>query len=185
MVKSKGFSALLFFTLAAMFSLRADGQIIRERLITVAGELKIVQLDEGQLGNKYALILNDNVILRTGGDDEGSGFPVFPVPTILQRFRNGVRPYDEVILFQQNMWGNACDGGPLWFLGLNRNGSFFISPPIEFCGGRAPIIRARRDAVTIIIPGGPPNRGTGYIPGETWVYQSGGVRQIRNRNRRR
>ena len=185
MVKSKRFAALVLFTLAATLFLSAKGQTLRERLITVAGELKIVQLDEGELGNKYAVTLAGNTILRTDGDTEGGRFSDFPRPIILQHFRNGVRPYDEVILFQQNMWGNACNGGPLWFLGLNRDGSFFISTPIDFCGGGAPIIRARGDAITVIIPGGPPNRGRGYIPGETWVYQNGEIRQIRNRNRRR
>lgn len=181
MVKSKRFWALFLFILAATLSSSASGQTVRERLITVAGELKIIQLDEGELGNKYAVILDGNTILRTDADAEGSRFSDFPVPTILRHFKNGVPPYDEVILFQQNMWGNACNGGPLWFLGLKRDGSFSISTPIDFCGGRGPIIRASRDAIIVIIPGGPPNRGRGYVPRETWVYQNGEVKQMTRR----
>jgi len=185
MNKSKLFLDLAFLLSLFTFVSSANGQILKERLNTVAGELKIVQLDDGELGNKFAVMLGENSILKTDGEKEGSRFFDFPVPNILRHFKNGVRPFDEVVLFQQNMWGNACDGGPLWFLGLNRNGSFVISSSVDFCGGREPIIREGANNVTIIIPGGPPNRGEGYIPGETWIYQNGEVKRVRKRNRRR
>lgn len=172
------------FLFLIVFASSVNGQVLKGRLNTVAGELKIAQLDEGELGNKFTVTLDGNVILKTDGDNEGNRFFNFPVPSILRHFKNGVRPFNEVVLFQQNMWGNACNGGPLWFLGLNRNGSFVISSSIDFCGGRDPVIREGVNKVTVIILGGPPNRGRGYIPGETYVYQNGEVRQIRNRNRR-
>lgn len=185
MFRSKCLSVVVLLTFVSTLSWSVNGQTLRKRLITVAGELKIAQLDEGELGNKYAVTLNENTILKTDGDKEEGSFSGFPIPTILQHFRSGVHPYDEVVLFQQNMWGNACNGGPLWFLGLNKNGSFFISKPIDFCGGHAPIIKSSGDAITVIIPGGPPNHGEGYISGESWIYQNGKVRQIRNRKRSR
>ena len=173
MIKNRIFFALLLFMVGVSCSLSVNAETLRERLMTVAGELKIVQLDEGELGNQYAVILDGNVILKTDFDDEYGRFTGFPIPRMFKKFKNGIRPYDEVILFQQGMWGNACDGGPLWFLGLNKNGSFSMSANIDFCGGDAPIVRQKGDAITLI------------FSGETWVYQKGEARQIRRSNKKR
>lgn len=182
----KHFIFLIVLVCSNAITLKAQetgASTLRQRLVTVAGELKIAQLDEGTLGNKFAITLNKDIILKTNGEQESGKFSDFPIPKIIKHIKNGVPPFDELVIFQQNMWGNACDGGPIWFLGLNKNGSFGISTPIDFCGGRAPIIKEAPDKVTIIIPGGPPNRGTGYIPGETWVYENGKVRQIKAQKR--
>jgi hypothetical protein len=76
------------------------------------------------------------------------------------------------------MWGNACSGGPIWFLGLNKNGSFAISSAVDFCGGADPIILEEANQITIIKPGGLSNQGTGYIPKEIWIYKNGKVTRI-------
>ena len=154
-----------------------DAGKVKERLMTPAGEIRITQLDEGELGNKFAVTLGDKSILQTNGEEDGQ-FSDSPVPTILKHFA-AVKPYDEVIVFQQNMWGNACDGGPLWFLGLKRDGSFSVSSPVDFCGGRPPVLKQTAGRIVITLPGGPPNRGSGYIPTETWVYENGQVRQLK------
>jgi hypothetical protein len=151
----------------------------KQSLKTVAGELKIIQLDEGELGHKFTVTLNDKTILKTDGDDEASEFAAFPIPEILKRVDQSVPPFDEVVIFQQNMWGNACNGGPIWFLGLKKDGSYDRSEKIDFCGGRAPVIQTAPGKITITFPGGPPNRGTGYVRGETWVYENGRVRQLK------
>jgi hypothetical protein len=161
---------------AAVFAQNAGK--VKERLMTPAGEIRITQLDEGELGNKFAVTLGDKSILQTNGEEDGQ-FSDSPVPTILKHF-NAVTPYDAVVVFQQNMWGNACDGGPLWFLGLKRDGTFSVSSPIDFCGGRPPTITQSASRIVVTIPGGPPNRGRGYIPGETWVYENGQVRQLKS-----
>jgi hypothetical protein len=160
---------------AALLSVSA--QQVKERLATPAGEIRITQLDEGELGNQFAVTLGDRSILQTNGEEDGQ-FSDSPVPTILKHF-NAVTPYDEVVVFQQNMWGNACDGGPLWFLGLKRDGTFSVSLPIDFCGGRQPVLKQTAGRIIITLPGGPPNRGSGYIPTETWVYENGRVRQLK------
>ena len=158
-------------------SLSVSAQQVKERLATPAGEIRITQLDAGELGNKFAVTLGDKSILQTNGEEDGQ-FSDSPVPTILKHF-NAVTPYDAVVVFQQNMWGNACDGGPLWFLGLKRDGTFSVSSPIDFCGGRPPVIRQTAGRIIVTLPGGPPNRGEGYIPTETWVYENGRVRQLK------
>ncbi len=37
--------------------------------------------------------------------------------------------FDAVAVFQQFNWGSACNGGPIWFLGIHANGTFLRSPP--------------------------------------------------------
>ena len=145
--------------------------------MTVAGELRILQLDAGTLGSKFLIRLNEAVVLTTDGDDASSRYHEFPVPKIVKHVSKGVPPFDEVIVFQQNMWGNACDGGPIWFLGVHKNGSFKISNEIDFCGGAAPVITEERDSIIVSIPGGPPNRGKGSIPPATWIFQNGEARR--------
>lgn len=164
-------------------SLSVGAQQVKERLATPAGEIRITQLDAGELGNKFAVTLGDRSILQTNGEEDGQ-FSDSPVPTILKHF-NAVKPYDEVVVFQQNMWGNACDGGPLWFLGLKRDGTFGVSSPIDFCGGRPPVMKQTAGRIVVTLPGGPPNRGSGYIPTETWVYENGQVRQLKPPKRSR
>jgi hypothetical protein len=46
----------------------------------------------------------------------------------------------EVVLVQQHMAGNACNGGPLWLLGLRRDASYAVSSAIDFFGGADPIV---------------------------------------------
>ena len=145
-----------------------------ERIVTVAGELKIVQPDVGNW-NRFDITLNNNVILKTNGEDEThSRFSDYPHPHILKQIPKGVPPFDEVVIFEQNMWGNACSGGPIWFLGLKKSGSFKISNDIDFCGlAGDPIIKVSLDKIIIATPSSPPNRFAGYIPAATWVYQNG------------
>jgi hypothetical protein len=174
---------MLLFAVAQAAGFAQDAGRVKERHMTPAGEIRITQLDEGELGNKFVVTLGDKSVLQTDGEGGGQ-FSESPVPGILKHF-NAVAPYDEVVVFQQHMWGNACDGGPVWFLGLKRDGSFDVSPPIDFCGGRPPVIKQTAGRIVVTFPGGPPNRGRGYIPTETWVYENGQVRQLKSPKRSR
>jgi hypothetical protein len=69
----------------------------------------------------------------------------------------------------------------LRFLGLKADGSFQLSNEIEFCGGKRPIITWGDDKAVVTLPGDLPNRGAGYIPTETWIYQGGNVRRQSSR----
>jgi len=140
----------------------AAAPTVKQRLVTVAGELKILQLDEGMLGRRFVITLNNDRVLTTDGDDASGRYHEFPVPNIVKHVSARVPPFDEVVVMQQHMWGNACDGGPIWFLGIRKNGSFEISNEIDFCGGAAPIITEERDRIIVAIPGG-----------ATWIYQNG------------
>ena len=143
---------------------------------TVAGRVEIIELPSTDDGRQaYRIIQAGRELRRTGG---GGDFEDFPIPQVLRRYAQGIAPFDEVLVFQQHMHGNACNGGPLWILGLRRDGSHAISDPIDFCGGRDPELAATREALTITLPGGPPNRGEGRIPTETWRYRDGKVERI-------
>lgn len=143
---------------------------------TVAGRLEIEELPRAEDGQDvFRIVLAGKELRRTGG---GADFPDFPVPRMLQKYPQGIAPFDETIVFQQDMHGNACDGGPLWILGLKRDGTYAISDPIDFCGGKSPQLSATRDELTIVLPGGPLNRGEGEVPTEVWKYRDGKIGRI-------
>ena len=158
----------------------ANGQtpLTKDSLHTIAGDLKIVEV---KANCQFNVTLNDKVILKTDCDDESSTYYATPEPTIHTYYKSlvGVGDFEEVVLFQMQMLGNACDGGDLIFLGLKKNGTHSLSKSIDFCGGRPPVVTWGTDRVTVFIPGGPPNRGAGYIPSETWVYEKGRVTKLK------
>jgi len=177
----------LTILLVGSFPALPSGQtppVTKDSLHTIAGDLKILEIEAIC---KYHVILNDKMILKTNCDDESNKYYATPEPTIHTYYKSfvGIGEFDEVVLLQMQMMGNACDGGDLIFLGLKKNGSYSLSNGIDFCGGRPPVITWGTDKVTVFIPGGPPNRGTGYIPSETWVYEKGQVTKRRAKGRRR
>jgi hypothetical protein len=172
--------------LTLIFALVCCGQAVGQQsaspfadhLKTIAGELKIVSLVESC---KFNVTLKGKVILTTDCDHESNPWSTTPIPAIHSYYKGGVSPFAEVVLIQMNMLGNACDGGPLLFLGLKADQTYSWSESIDFCGGAPPVVTWSSSRVTVLIPGGPPNRGTGYIPAETWVYENGHVKQAKHR----
>lgn len=157
--------------------------VFADSLTTVAGDLRIVAVKDLC---KFKVTLDGKVILTTDCDDERNVWSTTPLPSIHTYYKSqGVRPFDEVVLLQMNMLGNACDGGPLLFLGLKKDKTWAWSKRIDFCGGSPPVVTWSNARVTVLIPGGPPNRGTGYIPAETWSYENGVVKRAKQNKRRR
>jgi len=151
--------------------------VFDDNLKTIAGELKIVTLKDSC---KFNVTLDGKVVLRTDCDDERNEWSTTPIPGIHTYYKaRGVHPFDEVVLLQMNMLGNACDGGPMIFLGLKKDQKFTLSKSIDFCGGSPPVVTWSEAKVTVLLPGGPPNRGAGYIPAETWIYERGVVKQLK------
>ncbi len=148
----------------------------KTQVATVAGRLDIEALPRAEDGQDvFRIALAGKELRRTGG---GADFPDFPVPRMLQTYPQGIAPFDETIVFQQDMRGNACNGGPLWILGLKRDGAYAISDPIDFCGGKSPQLSATRDELKIVLPGGPLNRGEGEVPTEVWKYRDGKIERV-------
>jgi hypothetical protein len=150
--------------------------------MTIAGELEIIPLDEPC---KFNVSLGGKTILTTDCEAESNPWSSTPIPTVRTHHKTRVGPFAEVVLLQMGMLGNACDGGPLLFLGLKADHTYSVSEPIDFCGGKPPNVTWNSSRATVRIPGGPPNRGTGYIPGETWVYQNGVVKKLKSSTKRR
>lgn len=176
---------VLLFPDTAPVSAQERKTAFSDSLKTIAGELEIVELIDNC---KFNVTLNGKVVFKTDCEDESNEYQTEPIPAIHTFYKStyeAIAPFDEVVLLQQGMLGNACDGGSLLFLGLKRDGSFQLSKPIAFCGGRQPVITWGGNKVTVLIPGGPPNRGTGRIPPETWIYERGMVRRVANNKRRR
>lgn len=159
------------------------GKPFDKSITTIAGELSIKEIDQACA---YEVRLSGKLLLKTDCQDEGKPYAVTPLPVIYSYFPgDSIAPFDEVVLLQFNMFGNACNGGPLRFLGLKEDGTYQLSEEIDFCGGKPPVVTWGDNKATVLLPGGPPNRGTGYIPSETWVYQGGKVRRLTVRARRR
>jgi len=176
-------TSLLVNGLLASASAQTTPQV-KDSLHTVAGDLKILEV---KANCQYRIQLNDQIIFKTDCDDESSKYYATPEPTIHTYYKSlgGTGDFEEVVLWQMQMLGNACDGGDLIFLGLKKDGSYRLSNSIEFCGGRPPVITWATDKVTVFIPGGPPNRGNGYLPSETWIYSNGRVTKEKARSGRK
>jgi len=145
------------------------------RRTTIAGELTITRLGDDVFAGPFRIALDDRLVIRTDNDKPVVGMPI---PRILTSFRDRLAPYDEIVVLQQSTAGNACNGGPIWFLGLMRSGAFTVSEPIDFCGGADPLIERRGGAIRLTFPGGPPNHGTEPVPTEVWQFKNGKAHQI-------
>ena len=173
--------AAMLAALAASIGLAAraadpPGSAVIARRATIAGELTITRLGDDVFAGPFRIALGRRLVTVTDNDKPVDGMPK---PAILTAFRDGLPPYDEIVVLQQYSAGNACNGGPLWFLGLKRTGAFTISEPIDFCGGRDPVIERHGAAIVLTFPGGPPNHGTEPVPTEVWEFVHGKARQIR------
>jgi hypothetical protein len=175
---------LTFALFVLLNSLPASAQeqaTVVDSLHTVAGDLRIIE----QRPTKYTVTLGGKVILKTDFEEQSNEYADQVRPSIHTYYKSeseGIGDFDEVVLLQLHGDGNACNGGPLLFLGLKSDGkSYSLSKAIDFCGGSQPIITWGANKVVVYIPGGPPNRGTGYIPPETWVYEKGIVKKLPSR----
>lgn len=86
--------------------------------------------------------------------------------------------YPRVLVFQEVPRGNACNGGPLHFVGLGPDGQHRVTGPLDYCGGRDPVLLQELDAVLVTLPGGTVNRGAGSIATARWRYRSGALIQV-------
>lgn len=158
-------SLLIFFLLVlSSSSTYAEGQ----RIPTVAGELQSI-LDNRT--SECSVLLNNKPILKF--DCEGAF-----LPKVVADFRGTLGKLDEVVVLQETPMGNACNGGPLHFIGLRKDKSYRVSGPLDFCGGKYPVIKHQGEIISIIFPGGPPNRGSGHIPTEKWKYRNGQLKKV-------
>ena len=79
----------------------------------------------------------------------------------------------QIVVIQRRMGGNACNGGPLILVELTEKYNPTVVKNIDFCGGQDPILKLQNNGLLITFPGGPLNRGSGYIPTVKWLYKFG------------
>lgn len=181
LVRTVSMTALVVLMQTLASSQVATQHAIKEHLLTKAGDLKVLQLDKDKLGCKFEVKLNERVLLQTDCESRSREFHSFPVPSILATFDRDVSPYDQIVILQQSMWGNACGGGPIWVLGLKSNGSFKRLIVVNYCGDFDVITKQIGNQIFITLhESGIRNRGFGYFPQQTWVYQSGRVKLSKN-----
>jgi hypothetical protein len=79
-------------------------------------------------------------------------------------------PKSTLVLVQSDLGGgNACNGGPMFFVALVPGSTPRYSGVLDFCGGPPPTVRDDAGHVRISWPAHPPNEGAGRIAGERWV----------------
>lgn len=99
----------------------------------------------------------------------------------LVRYFGPIPPFAGVVLLSWRAPGNAC--GSIWgltFLGVRADGTWDRAD-LPYCSGPDPIITWAATSIMVRIPPGPPNRGDGNIPGETWIYKNGTVAKVSER----
>ena len=86
-----------------------------------------------------------------------------------------------VLVMQEVMQGNACNGTAIWFTTFNADGSYVFSDAIDYCGGPDPTVYVAGSAIHVSVPTHAPNRGTGTIPGFDYGYDpsTGGLSRVR------
>lgn len=153
---------------------------MQEEVMTPGGLLVIRQLDNELLGADFAVMLGKREVIRSKEGDEKTPYSSYPVPHLLKYIDKAIPPFAAVAVFQQFSWGNACNGGPIWFLAIHKDGTFTVSDPIDFCGGPSPMITVTPEAVHVILPASDGQNGSEPSPEKEWVFFQGKV-QLRTR----
>ncbi len=76
----------------------------------------------------------------------------------------------SILLLQAMTAGNACSGGPLFFVRVAKDAPPQYSDVFDYCGGPDPMVGAMPDKILINVPAHPPNKGTGIIPAKNMEY---------------
>lgn len=134
---------------------------------TAGGLLEIIDDDVTRV------LLDETEILH--GAVDGKDEPPY---RSLFRYFHGLAPFEDVVILRKWNGGNACDGWGFTFIGINADGSYRLSD-LPYCGGPEPIVTSSATEVRISIPAHPPNRGTGVLPAQVWVYSKGTLRRTR------
>jgi hypothetical protein len=76
----------------------------------------------------------------------------------------------SILLLQAMPAGNACNGGPLFFVRVAKDAAPQYSDVFDYCGGPDPMVGAMPDKILINVPAHAPNKGTGMIPAKNMEY---------------
>jgi len=76
----------------------------------------------------------------------------------------------SILLLQLTMAGNACNGGPLFFVRLSSSAPPQFSDVFDHCGGPDPMVGAMADKVLVSVAAHPQNRGAGTVAAKSMEY---------------
>ncbi|CAN5741412.1 hypothetical protein BH11MYX4_BH11MYX4_02510 [soil metagenome] len=76
----------------------------------------------------------------------------------------------SILLLQVMPAGNACNGGPLFFVRVAKDALPQYSDVFDHCGGPDPMVGAMPDKILINVPAHPPNRGAWTIAAKNMEY---------------
>ena len=149
-----------------------------KRIATDLCELRIVPMEDGPQPNAYAITLNGNVIMKTGGDKGNADFhfPGFPLPEVALHLPEAAPPFAETFVIRQRAWESTCENGPIWLLGVRPDGSHAISEAVERCGGPPARFTVTPTKMTLTLPGYTPKKGKKPVAEEVWVFADGQLR---------
>ena len=143
---------------------------------TIAGDLNIIH------NEAIRVSADDNVCaLRLGGKllyIEKCEFEYRP--QIIANIRKSINGEQrKIIVIQRIPAGNACNGGPIFVVEIFAKSDPVVSPELDFCGGKDPVVTDNAKGILITFPGGPVNQGSGRTPTERWQYQGGSFMKVR------
>ena len=76
----------------------------------------------------------------------------------------------SILLLQATTAGNACNGGPLFFVRVAKDAPPQYSDVFDYCGGPDPMVGAMPDKILINVPAHPPNKGGAMIAAKNMEY---------------
>lgn len=140
-------------------------------LKTVAGPLDVIEITAFRT---YEVRLSGRVLVK--GDESGATHQDGPQPSFVSLFEDAAG-YDQVVVIGWGGMGNACSGYGYSFLGLRKDGTTTLRE-VPYCGGPSPTIRLSEQGILLEVADHPPNRGTGIIKGERWLFAGGNARRL-------
>lgn len=145
----------------------------------VATSAGLLQVEELERGCRYRVVLGAKEILQSDCERRATPADDAPIPAVHTYYKSGIEPFVDVVLLQQQMLGNACNGGPFWLVALRPDKSFFVSKLIDYCGGAPAEITWTAQQLELVFPSAPLNRGAGTSKTERWRFKEGVLRQIK------
>ena len=88
----------------------------------------------------------------------------------LLRHFDGPGGQKSILLFQVTTAGNACNGGPLFFVRVSASAPPVYSDVFDYCGGPDPMVGAMPDKILINVPAHPANKGGGTVAAKNMEY---------------
>lgn len=88
----------------------------------------------------------------------------------LLRHFDGPGGQRSILLLQVTPAGNACDGGPLFFVRLAKDAPPQYSEVFDHCGGPDPMVGAMPDKILINVPEHPGSGGKAKVPAKSMEY---------------